>query len=499
MIRSNARLYVLLFVTYFFLDSCAIFQGPNLAKRYKNKSDAETFDLIKGNAQTFVTVGLNSTYIISPNKTDVKFNLLSLSERGQQAYVSAAAAKSGTLNEFMQIINSNFEFIQKPKSKTRIIPKNIKKSLIFTIDRKHYNKTSTGSVLYNVIGDRVAFLELILNISSGHPAKFSSWDKYVSDKVTLSLGNITSAQNWNASLNIGAKGTGQFINSSGSLSEDSFNDANAILLNQKSNSENSGSYEITTTEKNSDSIGNTVTKNTELGGSAEIGYGSKVETSLPLSSRILQLSGSLSSHQIILRQESGPGIDLSGNIVVSIEYVLEDDWAPPQQLTKLSKIYLPSGKPQQLSNIEHDHVLLLFPDIQADINGTLDYSFLYRQISSGSKHIPEARQKVVYKFGEVLSANNSLLFGGTVPLIEKEDIRPKVFMIEHSSPGSVTPDYLTLKDKKLVFESINEATTCLSYIFDLANESMAIDGFKLNSSSITNSDIKNLRIVTIQL
>ncbi len=492
---------LLIFTLIIASNACSLFDGPNLARRYRNLSHKNTFDAIDVAriSETFVSVDLNSTYIVAKKKANVEYNVLSLSERGQQAFISAAEEKAATNEEFLKIVNSNFDLVKKATTKTRIIPKNIKKSIVFTIDRKHYIEQQNSDITFNIIGDRVAFLELVLRIKNESTAEFNSWDKYVSDKAILNLGNISSTQNWNASLNVGAKGTGQVVTSSGNISEDAFTETTAVLVNPKAMSESDNGYQILNSGKETDSTGDSVTGTTEIGGTATLGYSNTSETSLTLNSRILQLSGSIAPREIVLRQESGPGIDLSGNVIISIEYTLKDDWAVPQSLTKLKKLYLPTGKPKQVSSIDIDHTLLMFPDIKTDIIGELDYTFLYRQIQKGSRHLPEARQKVLYKFGKVPSPQNSQLRDGVVTLIKKQDIRPKVFMIKKSSNLTVPPEYLSLKDKRLVFESASEAIACLSYIYDVANEGYAISDFKFGATSIVNRDIEDLQIVTIQL
>lgn len=478
------------------LCSCGLFLDKNLAKRYRNNWNSNTFDN-SSDPQSFVKVELNTTLIVETKEKELKYNVLTLTDKGQEAFINAVNSKTTASQDLLNLINSNFNFTQSEKSKIKIIPKTIKKTLIFTVDRPYAVKDASGGTTFNTMGDRVSFLELSLKISNNNNAKFNSWDKYVTDKLTLNLGKVSSAQNWNASLNVSAKGAGE-VSLTGSNSTEEFSsdkENNAILVNTGNNGSNSNNYELLTTGKEANNKVNGSKVSGELGGSATVGYSDKYETSVDLSSQILKLSGSLSEKKMFLRQEGGPGIDLSGNIVVSVEYVLNDEWATPVQFSKLSNLYSSSGVPNLTTVIKKTFLMLVYPDIQNDVIGELDYSFLYRQVNRGNKHLPESRHKVTFRYGSVLSKDNKLITSGAVDLIKKQDIRPKIYLLRLNGTNS----NLQLENKNLIFETVSEAATFLAYLNDLAVHSIPLTNISVGINAITHNDIPNLKIITEQL
>lgn len=476
--------------------------GQNLARRYTNHWNVNTFDK-SAEPQKFVQVDLNSAIIVQEKEKETKFNLLSLTDKGQEAFITSANSKSTNSKDLLTLLNTNFNFTPSEKLKVKIIPKTIKKTLIFTVDRLQYMAPSAISpgnpsgTIFNKMGERISYLELILKIPSANNAIFNSWDKYVTDKITLNLGKATAAQNWNASATISAKGSGEVSLTGSNSNEDFTSDKGtaSILVNNGNNGANTNNYEILNTGKNTGSNSNSAKASGELGGSATVGYTDKYETSIDLSSEILKLSGSLAENKILLRQEGGPGIDLSGNIVVSVEYTLKDDWAPPIQLSKFSKLYDADGKIILLADIEKSFLMLIYPDIKKNVTGELDYSFLYRQVNGGNRHLPEAKQKVKYRFGGVLSKDNMLFIGRPIELIKTDDIKPKLYVIRQAGNNSNTQ----LENQDLLFETITEAASFLAYLRDLAAQSKPLNTITIGKSTINKSDILNLQIVTQQI
>ncbi|MEM6359389.1 MAG: hypothetical protein AAF731_04820 [Bacteroidota bacterium] len=490
---------LLILIVSLTLCSCSIFQDKNLAKRYRNRKNLGTFRN-STEPQLFVQVDLNSSLISTPKKENVKYNVLSLSDKGQEAYINSINSKSVKSDELIKLINTNFNFLNSKKSRTKIISNTVKKTLIFTVDRLHsykINDEKDTRTVFNNLGDRISYLELGLKLSNENKATFNSWDKYVTDKITLNLGKVSSAQNWNASISASAKGSGT-VSLTGSNSREeniSTTESSSILLNTGNDNTNTTSYELASGNNNTGSRANSFSSSGELGGSATIGFTDTYQTSLDLNSEILKLSGTLAEKNMLLRQEGGPGIDLSGNIVVSVEYKLKDNWAPPIKFSKPGKLYDKSGKPKQPSIIESSFLLVIYPDIKEDIKGELEYKFLYRQVNKGNRHLPEARHKVTYYHGDVQSNENSLFKDndGLVNLVSVEDIRPKGYIIQSKNTGK-----LQLNNEELKFESISEAANFLVYLNDLVLHKTTLSGFSLDGKILSTDDISKLQILTIQ-
>lgn len=481
------------------ISSCGIFKDKNLAKRYRNRTNLGTFKN-SSEPQLFVQVDLNTSIISQPKKEKIRYNVLSLSEKGQEAFINSLNSKSSKSDELIKSLSTNFKFNKSLKSKTKVIPNTLKKTLIFTVDRLHSYKMpgEEGQVtVFNNLGDRISYLELGLRLSGESKVIFNSWDKYVTDKVTLNLGKVSSAQNWNASVSASAKGNGSIsLTGSNSKVENLNNsESNSIFLNTGNENTNTSSYQIVSDDNNTDTKTNNISSSGELGGNATIGYTDTYQTSLDLSSEILKLSGTLAEKNMLLRQESGPGIDLSGNIVVSVEYKFADSWALPVRFSKLSNLYDKTNRPNKPSEIKNEFLMVIFPDLKEDINGELEYKFLYRQVNKGNRHLPEARQKVTYYHGDVKSEENYLLGDnkGLVTLVKKEDVRPNGYKI-----GINKFTNLNLNNEELRFEIITEAIEFLAYINDLVAHNIPLTGISLNRKSVTSSDIMKLQILTNQ-
>lgn len=479
-----------------FASSCGIFSNKNLARRHKNTHNLNLF-ANASDPQSFVQVDFNTSVIRESATPAITYSVLSLTDKGQEAFINAANLKSADAKELMALLTSNFNFPKDAKPNIKIISKTIKKSLFFTVERPKYQKTAAGATIFNLMGDRVAFLELILEIPAGDKGIFDSWDRYVTDHYTLNLGKVTSAQQWNASLSLNAKGSGEMSISGANSSEDIDSDKNtstATLVNTGNGSSGTtgNNIEVLTTGKDANSKTNSAKANAELGGSGTIGFTDKYETSLDLNSRIMKLSGSLAEKKILLRQESGQGIDLSGNVVVSVEYVLTDDWASPAQFHKIKELYT-GTVPLTPSALKTVFYTVIFPDVQSNITGNLHYNFLYRQVNKGNQHLPEARQNVKFWYGSVPALQNNVLNRASVVLIKKEEIRPKHFTIKNSTHT------LALNGTDLSFETITEAATFLRYTGDALNAGTVMTGLTLNGIVIIAGDFSTLKIKSTQL
>ena len=206
--NCKIKIKVLFLLLTFSFPSCI---NKNLAKRYRNVgSNANMFAQIRQSqaARNFVQVDLQSVMVNQNKSKKIKYNLLSLSDKGQKAFISSAKKLANSdEKKFLSIITSDFPLSGNTPPRIKVIPKTIKKTLVFTVDRRpaHFDPV-TNITTFNLPGDRISYLQLNLDLPPGTSGIFKSWDKYVTDKITLNLGKVSSAQNWNASLNLSAKG-----------------------------------------------------------------------------------------------------------------------------------------------------------------------------------------------------------------------------------------------------------------------------------------------------
>ena len=475
-------------------SSCGLFTNKNLAKRHRNLSNNMFAN--SSQPQTFVQVDLHSNLIREAATPTVNYNVLTLTDKGQEALIQALNSKTANLTTFTDALTSNMVFNKEPRPAIRIIPKTVKKSIVFTINRiKYFAPVIGGPTTFNNIADCVAFLELTVRIPNVQPAVFDSWDRFVTDHYTLNLGKVTSAQQWNAALTVNAK-AGAEVSLSGTRATEDFDsdtkNNTLTLVNTGANGSatSASNLQLVGSGKQTTAEGNALKGSAELGGSATVGYNDKYETSLDLSSQILKLSGSLAERQIILRQESGQGLDLSGNVVVSVEYLLTDDWAAPIEFIKTKNLYA-AGAPVGVPNIQTSFQTVIFPDLHNDITGVLDFTFLYRQVLRGGRHLPEARHKVKYWYGQVLNAASIPLGGAMTTLVKTEDVRPKSYDIMIGAAP------MLLNGHALSFETATEATVFLRYLGDASLAGVSLAGLTVGGIAFAPAAYAGVHIVTI--
>ena len=476
--------------------SCGIFGRKNLAKRYANNSKG--IYRLASNPSSFANVVLHSLTVRPTAAPTIIYNVLSLSPQGQAEFIKSIAAKSLTKKELADQLNANFNFSKENNLELKIIPKTIKKSLVFTVNRPYY-LSANNSVTFNMMGDRIAFLELAVNIAPNQHVSFDSWDRFVTDLTTLNLGKVTSAQQWSASVDLSAKGSLQSsLSGNDANANGTTGDNNVVATAAQTLPDGSTTNTTTADQANSSSTNKSKTTGSsasaELGGSANLSFSDKYETSLDLTTRIIKLSGTMEEKKITLRQESGPGIDLSGNVIVSVDYALEDDWAPPVNFIKFKEFNDSLNRPIDPRRLRTSFMTLLFPDIRNDIVGTMDFSFLYRQVNRGNKHLPEARHKVTFWYGDVPSpVLDSIPAIQRIILVKATDIRPKAFTLQNGA------NRLTLNGTILRFETPQEAIKFLGYIGNLAAAGGNIGAFQIAGAPITNATLAAIRIVTENL
>jgi|GEM_PF-3239720 len=489
--KKRLNLFIII-VLWNVVASCGIFGGHNLAKRFRNTNNVNMFRKAT-DPQSFVRVEATS-YVIRESKTpDPKYNVLTLNREGQAQFIKSLQEKFADPKEFMKQFNTNFKFLKKPDETTRIIPKSIKKSIVFTVGRLQYDSKDTMTTVFNLPGDRVSFLELSLKIPIDSTAKFDSWDKFVTENLTLNLGKVSSAQQWSANVNVAAQANIQTSLSGSNTKTGLDTSSQVVVVSPVDALGNTNTSTTTNGSGNSNTTGTGLTKGVQLGGSAGLTYSDSYNTSVDLSSRILKLSGTLSPKKLVLRQESGPGIDLNGNVVVSVTYELTNDWAKPANFIKFDDLYNDNGSVKEFRDLKIKTLTVIFPDLQADVLGNLDYDFLYRQVIHGNRHIPEARQKVRFYYGSVKNKENKVLDCKPIVLVKKEDIRPKAYVI-YSGISK-----LTFAGKEVQFESVDDAMGFVHYLGDLLQMHNSVPGITINGT-ILNSDLfANIQIKTINL
>jgi len=475
------------------VSSCTLLNSigsVDLAKRDRNHDNLE---LYKQATQPLLLaqVDLNSFIVQDPETPKLKYNVLSLSREGQAQYIKSLETEFPDPKDFIKQVNANFTFLKEEDPATKIIPKSIKKSLVFTVDRLQYHQDGKVST-YNLEGDRISYLQLSVNIPAEQHAKFNSWDKYITDHAILNLGKVSSTQQWSASVNLAAQATAQSVLSGSSTKETGDSTTQSVVLAPAADPLSTQTNGSSNASSNTGVNGNSLTTGGQVGGSANLAYSNTYNTAQDLTTRILKLEGDMGTKQIILRQEGGQGIDLSGNINVVLSYEITDDWAQPVYFIKYKNFYK-GDDIVEFDKLKFSYLTVIYPDIKQDITGTLDYSFLYRQVNKGNRYISEARQKITFLFGTVMNNENTVLHMQPVVLIRKEDIRPKGYQLYEGVHA------VTAKGIQPLFENTSDAAEFIHYLSDLLLLHPNVNSILVNGHAFTQADLVNTQIKTIQL
>lgn len=507
------RICLILFIAI--CSSCNI--NVNLARRYKNSKEKFTW-VHDNDVKKYVQVDFSSSNINQPPPTPeakvfIAKSFFDLSENAQAELIKYSRTNAEDYDNVVTDLKKPLDPARTPQpvpvSTTKFISPIIKKSFQFKIQKGWYTpltlKDSDGKITneyryYNLQGERINYLDLVLNVDDNSAIEFNSWDKYVSNWATIDLGKVSAAQTWNATLNLSNSAV-LTTGTSGTGYQENTESITASTSNVDKTMQNQAAEGKKTTNTDVSNKGSAIT----TGGNTSIAFNDKYETSQNLSSRILAFSGLLKSKQISITQESGQGIDLSGIYNIGIEMICKVPMALVT-FTKFDKFYSSSTLLAE-NKLVIGTASVFYPDIKEDIKGSIRYKYLYRKIKSRSAHVPEARQRVRYYYGELgykkKQANytdevfkkyekdgNLGLDAFEVILIKKDEYKPLQYNFKDASGIAVQ-----YKGNALNFETLEEATKCMQYLLDLLMpvNSQSTD-FTLNNTGLSRTALIKLQV-----
>ncbi|MBL0127246.1 MAG: hypothetical protein IPP83_07245 [Flavobacteriales bacterium] len=122
-----------------------------------------------------------------------------------------------------------------------------------------------------------------------------------------------------------------------------------------------------------------------------------------------------------IRQDGAPGSDLSGNseLGVTMRYT-GDDWASTT-FHRFKKLFDDKGAVNPWATVVSSTYEHFYPNVTADVVANVEFNFLFRDVRTGRRHIPESRQHVTHAFGR--SPTNS------VTLLKPSDLKPTVYKL----------------------------------------------------------------------
>jgi hypothetical protein len=544
----------------------------NLARRYRNwtSNTIKIHEWVsKEQVLDYADIILTDKKIpelVEPSTPTIPY-IIALTAEGQAEYLKAIAAKTSDADAFIKKAMQK----QPPQKgllvRVKIYPKTITKVLNFSVHKRMSGgKPGDNTRLLFLEANRISALELYLDMAD--PTKhleFFDWDKYTSAYGSVDLGKVSSAQSWNATAEVGANVASSLADKSGTTSASLLNQTFNGTANSKKSSTvvangvadggtniNPSALESskgTATTSQDQSTSGTSGEKTRTSGfnigpklSGTVGGDYKTEQNLLF--KRLELSGNLQPFKMFLRQEGSQGIDLSSNTAVTIKYRTDVPWAAPVKVIKFEKLYDDADVPLPAISLKRSYLFLMFPDFQGDINGTLRYKYIYRQVIGGSRHLPEARQKVTFWYGEVgfggennttkkpnkstapptvppaekpleneqsssksptaSSTKNKtdperlqkVLYGENYLLVRDRDFRPttyKLAVVNHGvSPQTVSSQVVIYNNEMMQFETLADATDFMLYLHTLLVQGANVSRFTVGDPNTAGRRIVRL-------
>lgn len=190
-----------------------------------------------------------------------------------------------------------------------------------------------------------------------------------------------------------------------------------------------------------------------------------------LSSRIVSLQASITKNDLKLYQQSASGQDLVGNVTADIIF----DWKgnnSVEQIVSFSELMDNSGTINKKDKIKVKDFLVIFPNLQSDIEGELNFKATYRRTLKGDNTHSEADDVVEY-----LSGSSGKL-SDPITMVHKEELRPKMWTVNLPVSGGQLPLQISTPsggNGVLIFNSATQARGFIAWLRasynDLAKDS----------------------------
>ena len=391
------------------LSSCA----PNFAKRQKGAAGVSWMS-------TCVTDQFVKVEVVSTRKpgTTGATTLAQLPERPLRELIESLGVKLKNTDSLAFALAT--EIKKKPKEEPAPYPifgTTIDRRLVIKVDKvwaleKLKNAATVGcmktpdncgklkkrAVYFNDPGDRIMNLEMNLRLDSTAPFVFADWDAFKSQYLSVNLGSVSSTLNLSMAAEVAANASGSMTNTRGATGK-----------------------VVTDNGETGNTDGNTAVSGYTLGPKVTGSVGSQYVSSQTLANQFLRFNGILRENGFTIRQDGAPGSDLSGNSEVSITMKYTGkDWLA-QSFHRFQKLFDDKGAPAKWDAVTVIVWESFYPDVKQDVAASVDFNFLFRNVTSGRRHIPESRQRVTHAYGRSKPT--------TCVLLKAADLRPTMFKL----------------------------------------------------------------------
>lgn len=455
--------------------------APNLSRRYRNWTEPSYTWLCYKDAPAYCTVEVNSVAvepavpIVTPPAAVAHNDITIMGDKAQGMLIQELSKRvPKDANLLLAALGQQF-FVTgysptgpKPSlpviNETVIVPRTIQKA-IYLSSRKIEADVKGQYASINHVASYLDMLEIALYIDSTKAA-FNKWENYEPVYTTVTFGKAASTRTFTLNAGATAQSSG-----SGTVTGGNTNDVTEAVTGANSS-----------TKKNAVTGGNTASMGYAVGPSASAGYNGTLTTEDTPQQRIPDFLGTLRPGRLLVKQLGARGHYIEGNNKALVTFEVMADWAEPMLIVKPGDIlYDKLHVPVQLAKLRLPYRLVLYPDVTEDIQVRYEYKFRYRDVIKGSQHLPEAKQKVAYYYGQVGYEDGVVSVSSTKKnactdnikdqksafVLRKRDFRPVTYRINGSPLGKEPGKDIYFNKHVLDFETPKEALNFIEYLHQL--------------------------------
>lgn len=418
---KQVTVYLLILLT---LSACHR-AGPGLvAQRYEKATYAPPTE---NDAEDYVSIE-TASYPVTAAPPPRQKGLFDLSDRGQEAYITALAGKEKDADGLIARLTTPLESKQ-PANENKIDKTGLSRKLVFSIKIGEAKRKPAN---------RIERIDLALKLSGTNDIKFLTWDKIVTESQVVDIGKLTFGETT------------------------SFSIAPEISL-----------------------AGDVLGK---LGGGGW-SHSRTAQEEVTIKDRYV-ISGTLSDKKAILSVKGVTNVDLSGNLIVDIEFKADS----PGELGIITFGDLfDNGEPEtDIKKIKIGYKHALYPNLCDAVKGDLEYSFVFREVTEGHETVPEGDDTVVFRRG-----NGTLR---DIAIIKRGEHLFKTWQIMHKDKDLL---HILLAGRDVPtlinFQSNDDADTFLKWLRSVRHKDTIPDAllkpFKVGSAKpLLKSDISGLEV-----
>ncbi|WP_428327817.1 hypothetical protein [Mucilaginibacter sp.] len=415
------------------LSSCGlwnnVFHPPigKLSKRYDVATLSKDADL-----NNYISV---EGFVLAPKPSpDLPTNLkslFSLPASSQKQLIIELSKKNKKSSPFLTDIKAKLEDKDDPGAASLIEDyTSFKRRFIISVRNKSPMPEDRISKLYIELTEK----DPVMN--------FTSTSYLATDFESINLANQTYSKKNTFSSSLNA--TSGVALSNGSTSTSGTSKSDSTQQNIVNNS--SSSNQLAKSNAINNSIGGSVGFNSERDFSEEVA----------LKQRYVNVSASISNNQLSVVQESTMGIDLSGNILLDVEFKCDPTKFASQRVFSFSNLVVKDAltKPDKIEVREY---YIKYPDIANNDVAKISFEGVFRKVTGNGNTISEADDFVTFYQGKGNGTKDVIVF-------TPKELVPKFWKILYNNNPVQIKSPATNTTEDLIFSSYENPTAFLLWL-----------------------------------